>query len=33
MAALEDMGFSNVEGVDTSEGNVNFCKADGLNVV
>lgn len=33
LAVLKDMGYSNVQGVDVSEGNVIFCKNDGLNVV
>ncbi|WP_160558426.1 class I SAM-dependent methyltransferase [Parablautia muri] len=33
LAVLQDMGYSNVKGVDISEGNVRFCKADGLDVV
>lgn len=33
MAALKEMGYSNVEGVDISETNVRFCIDDGLSVV
>ncbi len=33
LAVLKDMGYANVRGVDISEGNVQFCRKEGLNVV